>query len=101
MSPAVAAWFYVFWRVDQLIYDGMSGRNIEKQQHRKKCGLVTRLESHVKGRLSVDQLIYESNRFVIPSLIADQKSQMSTGLLIVDILTRQYIHQLFQNYSCS
>ena len=53
--PAVAAGVYVVWREGQLIYAGMSGRNIEKQQHRKKYGLVTRLESHAKGRLSGDQ----------------------------------------------
>ena len=96
MSPAVAAWFYVFWRVDQLIYDGMSGRNIEKQQHRKKYGLVTRLESHAKGRLSGDQFnVYVANRFVVPSLTAEQQSQMSAGSLTLDVLTRQYIHQHF------
>ena len=94
--PAVAAGVYVVWEGDQLIYAGMSGRNIEKQQHRKKYGLVTRLESHAKGRLSGDQFnVYVANRFVVPSLTADQQSQMSTGLLTLDILTRQYIHQHF------
>ena len=54
-TPISAAGVYVVWREGQLIYAGMSGRNIEKQQHRKKYGLVTRLESHAKGRLSGDQ----------------------------------------------
>ena len=80
--PAVAAGVYVVWREGQLIYAGMSGRNIEKQQHRKKYGLVTRLESHAKGRLSGDQFnVYVANRFVVPGLTAKQQSQMSTGVL--------------------
>ena len=95
--PAVAAGVYVVWREGQLIYAGMSGRNIEKQQHRKKYGLVTRLESHAKGRLSGDQFnVYVANRFVVPGLTAKQQSQMSAGSLTLDILTRQYIHQYFQ-----
>jgi len=53
---------YVVWREGQLIYAGMSGRNIEKQQHRKQYGLVTRLESHAKGRLSGDQFNAYKNR---------------------------------------
>ena len=95
--PAVAGGVYVVWSGEQLIYAGMSGRSIEKQQHRKKYGLVTRLESHAKGRLSGDQFnVYVANRFVVPSLTAEQQSQMSTGLLTLDVLTRQFIHQYFQ-----
>ena len=60
--PAVAAGVYVVWREGQLIYAGMSGRNIEKQQHRKQYGLVTRLESHAKGRLSEDQFNAYKNK---------------------------------------
>ena len=65
--------------------------------HRKKYGLVTRLESHAKGRLSGDQFnVYVANRFVVPSLTAEQQSQMSSGSLTLDILTRQFIHHYFQ-----
>ena len=66
--------------------------------HRKKFGLVTRrLESHAKGKLSGDQFnVYVANRFVVPSLTAEQQSQMSAGSLTLDILTRQFIHQYFQ-----
>ena len=68
-----------------------------RQQHRKKYGLMTRLESHAKGRLSGDQFnVYVANRFVVPSLTAEQQSQMSAGSLTLDILTRQFIHQYFQ-----
>ena len=99
--PAVAAGVYVVWSGEQLIYAGMSGRGIEKQQHKKKYGLVTRLESHAKGRLSGDQFnVYVANRFVVPSLTAEQQSQMSTGLLTLDVLTRQYIH-IFSINTCS
>ena len=50
--PTVSAGVYVVWKGDQLICAGMSGKNIEKQQLREKYGLVPRLESHAKGRLS-------------------------------------------------
>ena len=40
--------------------------------------------------------VYVANRFVVPSLTAEQQSQMSTGLLTLDVLTRQFIHQYFQ-----
>ena len=46
----------------QLIYAGMSGKNIEKQQHRKRFGLKTRLDSHAKVRLSRDQFNAYKNR---------------------------------------
>ena len=58
---------------------------------------MIRLESHAKGRLSGDQFnVYVANRFVVPSLTAEQQSQMSAGSLTLDILTRQFIHQYFQ-----
>ena len=95
--PDVAAGVYVVWSREQLIYAGMSGRGIEKQQHRKKYGLVTRLESRAKGRQSGDQFnVYVANRFVVPGLTAEQQSQMSEGSLALDILTRQFIHHYFQ-----
>ena len=34
--------------------------------------------------------------FVVPSLTAEQQSQMSAGSLTLDILTRKFIHQYFQ-----
>ena len=67
--PAVVAGVYVVWQGDQLIYAGMSGRQIEKKLGKKKYGLVTRLDSHAKGRLSGDQFnVYVANRLVIPGL---------------------------------
>ena len=58
---------------------------------------MIRLESHAKGRLSGGQFnVYVANRFLVPSLTAEQQSQMSAGSLTLDILTRQFIHQYFQ-----
>jgi len=38
----------LFGRADQLIYAGISGRQIEKNVGKKKYGLVTRFEIHIK-----------------------------------------------------
>ena len=87
----------LFGRADQLIYAGISGRQIEKNLGKKKYGLVTRLDSHAKGRLSGDQLnVYVANRLVIPGLEPSQLSRFADGKLTLDLLTRQYIHQYFQ-----
>ena len=95
--PAVAAGVYVVWQGDQLIYAGMSGRQIEKNLGKKKYGLVTRLDSHAKGRLSGDQFnVYVANRLVIPRLEQSQLPRFADGSLTLDLLTRQYIHQYFQ-----
>jgi hypothetical protein len=95
--PAVAAGAYVVWQGDQLIYAGMSGRQIEKNRHKRKYGLITRLDSHAKGRLSGDQFnVYVANRLVIPSLNHGQLAQFADGGLTLDLLTRQYIHQHFE-----
>ena len=50
--PMVSAGVYVVWQGDLLVYAGMSGRQIEKNLGKKKYGLITRLDSHAKGRLS-------------------------------------------------
>ena len=95
--PAVAAGVYIVWQGDRLIYAGMSGRQIEKNLGKKKYGLVTRLDSHAKGRLSGDQFnVYVANRLVIPGLEQSQLPRFEDGSLTLDLLTRQYIHQHFQ-----
>ena len=92
--PTVAAGVYVVWQGDRLIYAGMSGRQIEKNRHKRRYGLITRLDSHAKGRLSGDQFnVYVANRLVIPSLDPSQLTQFADGSLTLDQLTRQYIHQ--------
>lgn len=93
--PRVSAGVYAVWRHDtQLIYIGMSGRNIEAHQGSRPYGLVTRLGAHASGRLSGDQFcVYIANRFVIPDLTQDQLPLFATGELRLDSLTKQYIHQ--------
>lgn len=83
--PAVAAGVYVVWRGDELIYAGMSGKDIEKKQQKRKYGLVTRLSSHASGRLSGDQMnVYVANRFVVPEIDAAQQVKFAAGTLRLD-----------------
>jgi hypothetical protein len=102
--PAVAAGVYAIWEGDQLIYCGMSGRELGKAvaDGKKKYGLATRLASHASGRLSGDQFcVYVANRLVMPSLKAEQLEHFGTGKLHLDALTRLYIHsRLEYQYAC-
>ena len=97
--PRVAAGVYAIWHNDQLIYCGMSGREVEKHQFsnsKKKYGLVTRLASHASGRLSGDQFcVYVANRLVIPDLKQVDLEAFRSGKQTLDTLTKQYIHQHF------
>ena len=53
----------------------------------------TRLNSHASGRLSGDQFcVYVANRFVIPSLKAEELPLFSSGSLTLDSRTRTFIH---------
>lgn len=93
--PAVAAGVYAIWRDDELIYCGMSGREIDSKGKAapKKYGLVTRLNSHASGRLSGDQFcVYVANRFVIPSLKAEELPLFASGALTLDARTKTFIH---------
>ncbi|OED84648.1 hypothetical protein A1QE_12555 [Vibrio breoganii ZF-55] len=91
--PLVSAGVYAIWKDDQLIYCGMSGREIEKNAHKKKYGLITRLHSHASGRLSGDQFcVYVANRLVIPSLTIAELPLFSCGTITLDMLTKRYIH---------
>jgi len=95
--PMVSAGVYVVWQGDLLIYAGMSGRQTEKNLGKKKYGLITRLDSHAKGRLSGDQFnVYVANRLVIPKLAPDQFVRFAEGTLTLDLLTRQHIHENFE-----
>lgn len=97
--PAVAAGVYTIWDGDQFIYVGMAGRgltaeNIDSPDEPVKArGLKTRLDSHASGRRSGDQFcVYICDRFVVPTLSPDQQAQVGEGTLLLDKLTRQYIH---------
>lgn len=92
--PLVAAGVYAIWNADELVYCGMSGREIEKakQSGRKKYGLITRLESHASGRLSSDQFcVYVANRLVIPKLKQSDLPKFATGEYRLDHLTKKFI----------
>ena len=92
--PSVAAGIYVIWNGDELFYCGMSGHEIEKNQHKKKYGLVTSLNRHAIGRLSGDQFcVCVANRLVIPTLTQGDLPLFANGQLKLDTLTKQYIHE--------
>ncbi|GEM78499.1 hypothetical protein [Vibrio superstes] len=95
--PKVAAGIYAIWNGDELFYCGMSGREIEKNSHKKRYGLITRLHSHYSGRLSGDQFcVYVANRLVIPSLQQSDLPLFATGELKLDDLTKTYIHNYLE-----
>lgn len=94
--PAIAAGVYAIWSDDELLYCGMSGRQIEKARNdgKRKFGLVTRLASHASGRLSGDQFcVYVANRLVLPSLPPEVLPKFGTGEVNLDALTRRFIHE--------
>ena len=93
--PLVSAGVYAIWNGKELFYCGMSGRELEKAigQHKKKYGLINRLNSHASGRLSGDQFcVYVANRLVIPELSTKELPKFKTGELRLDFLTKEYIH---------
>ena len=94
--PLITARLYVIWDDKQLIYCGMSGREIEKYKYsnsKNKYGLINRLNSHASGRLSVDQFcVYVRNRIVIPSLEPELLEQFRDGTMNLDRLTKRYVH---------
>ena len=92
--PPVAAGVYLIWDGEDLIYVGMSGRQIEKNLHKSRYGLYNRLQAHASGRLSGDQFcVYVANRLVIPNLTQEQLGQFRDGDINLDMLTRS-------QYSC-
>ena len=94
--PLITAGLYVIWDDKQLVYCGMSGREIEKYKYsnsKKKYGLINRLNSHASGRLSGDQFcVYVANRIVIPSLEPELLEQFRDGTMSLDRLTKRYVH---------
>ena len=93
--PLVAAGVYLIWNEEVLIYVGMSGREIEKNLHKRRYGLYTRLQAHASGRLSGDQFcVYVANRLVIPELKQEQLEQFRDGHVNLDMLTKEYVQRL-------
>jgi len=96
--PSVAAGVYAIWHGKQLIYCGMSGREIERavKEGRQRYGLVTRLESHAQGLLSGDQFcVYVANRLVVPSLLLEQLPAFESGELNLGTLVKRHIRTHF------
>jgi hypothetical protein len=64
-------------------------------------GLWTRPQSHASGRRSGDQFnVYVCDRFVVPGLTTEQQYQIGAGTLLLDQMTRQFIHdQLTYRYA--
>jgi hypothetical protein len=99
--PRRAAGVYIVWRGAELIYARMSGRGAQSEDFvarparpGKALGLRTRLKSHASGRRSGDQFnIYVCDRFVVPVLTAGQQRDVASGRLLLDQLTRSYIHE--------
>ena len=92
--PSVAAGAYVIWQGGELLYAGMSGREIEKaiKNGKKKYGLSTRLASHASGRLSGDPFCaFVSNRIIIPELKQNQLNKFKNGLVTLDQVTKKFI----------
>ena len=95
--PLVTAGVYVIWDAKELIYCGMSGREIEKAiaSGKKKFGLYTRLNAHASGRLSGDQFcVYIANRLVIPNLTIDDLPKFASGEHKLDGMTKTYINEI-------
>ena len=93
--PLVAAGVYLIWDGEDLIYVGMSGREIEKTLNKRRYGLYNRLQAHASGRLSGDQFcVYVANRIVIPDLTQQQLAQFRDGDVNLDMLTKKYVQRL-------
>jgi hypothetical protein len=55
------------------------------------------LNSHWSGRRSGDQFcVYVCDRFVVPHLSDQQQAQIGDGVLSLDTLTRERIHDHFE-----
>jgi hypothetical protein len=98
--PAVAAGVYTIFNGDQFIYVGMAGRGMRADEIGaldepvRAKGLKSRLKSHASGRRSGDQFcVYICDRFVVPTLSSDAQARIGEGTLLLDKLTRHYIHE--------
>lgn len=101
--PKVAAGVYTIWQERRFVYVGMSGRAMTSEgtespdEPKKAKGLWTRLNSHAVGRRSGDQFcVYVCDRFVVPRLTSGQQREIGDGLLSLDALTKNYIHNHFE-----
>jgi hypothetical protein len=62
-------------------------------QNSQAKGLWTRLNSHASGRRAGDQFnVYICDRFIVPALTAVQQRDIGQGRLLLDELTKSFIH---------
>ncbi len=76
----------------------MKATDTEAPDEPKKVkGLFTRLKSHATGRRSGDQFcVYVCDRLIVPDLTRIQQEQIREGTLLLDDLTKKYIHKKFK-----
>jgi len=95
--PRFGAGVYTIWDSEgRFIYVGMSGRGITGGMAipNRPHGLVTRLHSHAQGRRSGDQFcVYVADRFVLPTLSAEEIADIGSQRHSLDAYVRRYIHQ--------
>lgn len=95
--PTFGAGVYTIWHQDgRFIYVGMSGRGITAETQRRNAphGIYTRLHSHASGRRSGDQFcVYIADRFVLPTLTAEDVQAIASGRHQMDAFVRRYIHE--------
>jgi hypothetical protein len=98
--PLVAAGVYTIWDGARLVYAGMAGRSLTREQiaeHRRTViakGLRQRLASHSSGRRSGDQFcVYVADRLVLPTLSTSEIAQIAAGELSLDARVRRYVHE--------
>ena len=96
--PQVAAGVYTVWLGDQLVYVGMAGRGLSKDDvsqrsnEGSRAGLYNRLSAHASGARSGDQFcVYVCDRFVLPALTREDIDRVARGELSLDSHTREFI----------
>jgi hypothetical protein len=108
--PEGAAGVYTIWRrtdvspaksrpaPGQLLYVGYSGRGSKAQESdtkrtkgKRREGLWSRLAAHASGRRSGNQFaVYVADRFVLPTMSADDIEAVAAGTIRMDALVRSY-----------
>ena len=80
---------YTIWHENLFVYVGMSWKESSR-------GLWGRMDSHASGRRSGDQFcVYVSDRFILPTLSADDLKDIAQGERRLDLLVREYIQTHF------
>ena len=85
---------YTIWRGADFLYAGMSYVHRSDTANQQAKGVFGRLASHASGRRSGDQFcIYICDRFVVPTLSAEDMAELAQGARILDLRTREFIRE--------